>query len=157
MKDTDKEGPKTIFNLGTWTSLLLAVLVVLAISFFLSWQYNRIVKDSEEKLTSLEDILKDSLVQGVMDKFLTARINSNETQAKVYFTEGAMEQLQNNEFELIDNFESYRILKKDRLEDESFKFTVILYGKDKIEEITEIIIMVEILDNYYIDSINVAG
>jgi cell division protein YceG involved in septum cleavage len=150
----------SIFNPRSWGAIILAILAVALVAFGLSWQYKRIARESEEKMSSLEDIVEGSLVQDALDKFMMARINKNESQATIYFTENAMQQLENGEFILVDNFASYQIIEKSKLPDgdfPSFKFVVNLYGENKADSHVEIIVLKEILDSYFVHSISIGG
>ena len=111
-------------------------------------------------MSSLEDVVKEGLVQDALDRFMTARINKKEDQAGVYLTENAMEQKENGEFSLVDDFESYQIMEKKKLSDtqfSSFEFIVKLYSEDKVSSIVEIIVLTEIMDDYYVDSVQIGG
>lgn len=146
-----------------WKSITLAIVFVAAASFVLSWQYNKIENRSEEKLSSLEDIIEQGLAQDVLDKFMTARIAKNESQANIYLTERAMEEKGREEFVLIDDFESYFVVKNEKLpplseqEQKRYKFTVKVYENDEVGEIVETITLTKIIDKYYVDSVEVAG
>lgn len=140
--------------------MILAILVVALVSFGLSWQYKRIVEESENKMSSLEDVVEESLAKDALDKFMTARINKNENQASIYLTENAMEQKEKAEFVLVDDFRSYQIMEKKKLpvaDYPSFEFIVKLYGEDKIVSLIEVIILKDILDNYFVDSVKIGG
>ena len=153
------ESPN-IFNFKAWRAMILAILAVAVISFGLSWQYKRIVKESEYKVSSLEDIVEESLAKDALDRFMMARINKNENQATVYFTENAMEQKENAEFILVDDFTSYQIMEKKKLSDvdyPSFEFVVKLYREEKVDNLVEIIVLKEILDSYFVDSVQIGG
>jgi len=147
----------TIFNLQSWKAILIAVVSVLVIALFLSWQYKKIEENSEEKLTSLEDVLIMGFVQEVVDDFMLARINGNENQAILFLTEEAFQQMEEGEFFLIGDIESYRITKKEKLDEESFRFRVDTFGKDGTEGFPEIIILKLIGEDYYVNSVEIAG
>lgn len=161
MNNIDNQEPGTIFSLKAWGSVILAILIMVVVAFGLSWQYERIARESEEKMSSLEDMVEGSLVQDVLDRFLTARINKNEDQAAIYLTERAMEQRVKGQFSLVDDFESYQVIKKEKLAGDSasanFEFFVKIYSKDRRDSVIEIIVLTKIIDSYYVDSVEIAG
>jgi len=160
MTNIENQDSNTIFNLKAWRAVILAILAVLLVSLALSWQYKRMAAESEEKMSSLEDMVEESLVEDALDRFMTARINRNEAQAGVYLTEKAMEQKESGEFSLVDDFESYQIVEKKKLSNtssNSFEFIINLHSEDKVSSIVEIIVLTEILDNYYVDSVIIGG
>jgi hypothetical protein len=129
----------------------------LVLGLFLSWQYKRIEESSEEKLSSLEDVLTMGFVEDVVDDFMFYRIAGNENQAILFLTERAYQQFDRGDFDLIGNMESYKITEKEKLDDETFRFTVEIYGKEMPSVSPEIIRMKLIGDNYYVDSVETAG
>ena len=90
-----------ILNLQSWKAILIAIISVLLVVSFLSWQYKKIEDNSQEKLTSLEDVLIMGSVQEVVDDFMTARISNNENQAILYLTEQAFQQMEEGAFFLV--------------------------------------------------------
>ncbi|MFH1582508.1 MAG: hypothetical protein ABIA08_02000 [bacterium] len=147
----------TIFNLQSWKAILVAIISVLLVGLFLSWQYKKIEENSQEKLTSLEDVLIMGFAQEVVDDFMIARISGNENQATLFLTEQAFQQMQEGAFFLTGNITSYQIVKKEKLNGERFRFRVETYEKDSIKGFPEIIILKKIGEEYYIDSLEIAG
>lgn len=153
----DGQDSNTLFNKEAWKAIVLAILIVVLFGGILSWQYRKVTENSEEKISSLEDVMEQSFAQNVLDKFMEARISKNEAQANIYLTEGAMEQKLQDKFVLINNFKSYQINKSEKLGENQYRFIVKLYGEEKMGETVEIIALIKILDKYYIDSIEIAG
>ena len=152
----------TLFNKGALRSIFFAILAVIVLSGLLSWQYNLIAKKSQEKLSSLEDLVEQSFAQDVLDKFMAARQAKNNSQASLFLTERAMAQKEGNDFDLFLDFENYFISSSSKVssdppsETEKYQFLIKLYGKGG-EEALETITVTKILDKYYIDSVNTAG
>ncbi|MDI6592052.1 MAG: hypothetical protein QME61_03940 [Patescibacteria group bacterium] len=144
-----------LFDREAWKSVIFAILIVVLVGGILSWQYKLIEKKSEEKISSIKQTIEQNLAQNVLDKFMEARIEKNENQAIHYLTERAMEQKIKGEFELINDLQSYEILKTEKLEKNKFRFTVKIY--EESGWLVEIIILNKILDRYYIDSVQIAG
>jgi len=153
----DNQNSNTLFNKDAWKAIILAVLVVTLVGGILSWQYRRMTEESEERISSLEDVIERGFAQNMLDKFMTARIKKNETQANIFLTERAMEQKIQGKFILIDNFNSYIIFKSEKLEKNKFRFIVKIYKDNIMSEIVEVIALIKILDGYYIDSVEIAG
>ncbi|MFH1509612.1 MAG: hypothetical protein ABID67_00465 [Candidatus Nealsonbacteria bacterium] len=147
----------SILNLQSWKAILVAIISVLLVVSFLSWQYKRIENNSQEKLTSLEDVLIMGLVEEVVDDFMVARISNNENQAILFLTEKAFQQMEEGAFFLTGEITSYRIVKKEKIEEEMFRFRVETYEKDGVKGFPEIIILKKIGGEYYIDSLQIAG
>jgi len=146
-----------ILNLQSWKAILIAIISVLLVVSFLSWQYKKIEDNSQEKLTSLEDVLIMGSVQEVVDDFMTARISNNENQAILYLTEQAFQQMEEGAFFLVGEITSYRIVSKEKTDEDTFRFRVETYEKDGIKGFPEIIILKKIGGEYYIDSLKIAG
>lgn len=147
----------TVLNLQSWKAILIAIISVLLIVSFLSWQYKRIENNSQEKLTSLEDVFIMASVQEVVDDFMVARISNNENQAILFLTEQAFQQMEEGSFTLVGNITSYRIVKKEKMGEETFRFRIDTYEKEGIRGFPEIIILKKIGGEYYIDSLEIAG
>ena len=147
----------TIFNLQSWKAMLVAIISVLLVVLFLSWQYKKIEENSEDKLTSLEDVLIMGFTQEIVDDFMIARISNNENQATLFLTENAFQQMEEGAFFLTGDMTSYKIIKKEKLDEERFRFVIEIYEKDNTKGFPEIIILKKIGEEYYVDSIEIAG
>ena len=103
--------------------------------------------------------LKEEEAQEALRRFMLARIGQNEAIAKFYLTEKAMEQTRLKEFSLIDEFSSYEILEAEKIEEGKYRFIVNMHYKDLPIKLTEIITLLKVLelDEYYVDSIQIAG
>ena len=101
--------------------------------------------------------MEQGFAQDILENFIKARIDKNESQANLYLTEVAMEQKNKGMFVLIGNFKSYIVYKSEKLEEGNFRFFVKLYEENEALETVEIISVVKILDNYYINSVEIAG
>lgn len=148
-----------ILNKDALRSIVLAVLAVAAISSFLSWQYNKIAK-SEEKLSSLEDLVERGLAQDALDSFMAARAEGKEEQANAFLTERAMEQ--KKESPLAMGFKSYSVIKGEKIDSDEggwkrYEFRVKIIEKNEVFENIERVILIKILDQYYIDSVEIVG
>jgi len=153
----ENQNSNSLFNKEAWKAIVLAFAIVAIAALFLSWQYNKLVEESEEKLSSLQDIMEQGFAQDVLENFIKARVDKNESQANLYLTEVAMEQKNKDKFVLIDNFKSYFIYKSEKTEEGNFRFFVKLYEENEALETVEIISVVKILENYYINSVEIAG
>lgn len=155
------------FSKEVLKAIIAAFLLALLAVVILAWQYHRIEKERilglEGKLEEQKKEMEQKSAQDVLDKFILARINKNTAQAIRYLTEGAMEQNLQGEFTLVDNFESYEILKTERLQndnsqnDYNFRFIVKIYEEGEMNFLIEVIVLTKILDQYYIDSVEMAG
>jgi hypothetical protein len=127
----------------------------------LGWQYHRIEQKRlpflEKKLKEQQEQMEERSTREVLDAFLAARIEKNEKKASRYLTERAMAQKIRGDFALINDFESYEVLDVEKLEEFKYKFTVKIYEKEKLGYLVELITLVQILDQYYIDSVELAG
>jgi hypothetical protein len=142
-------------------SSILALAVSFAAVFLLvwglSWQYHKIAEQNQGKIETIEQIMEKNSAKEVLNKFMDARIVKQEDQAKIYFTENAMEQYIQNKFVLINDFKSFKISNTERLEDEKFRFVVKIQENNNINEVIEIIAIIKISDQYYINSVEIAG
>jgi len=138
--------------------IIKALFFALAIAFLgigiLGWQYRQI---ESEKIPALEEKIEKRSVEDVLDKFMRARINQDEAMAQRYLTEGSMEQKEQEEFLLIDKFESYEILKTEKLNQDNYRYIIKIYEEDGFNDFIEVIGLIKILDRYYIDSVQIAG
>ena len=119
----------------------------------LSWQYHRVAK---EEISSLEIKVEKTIARETLKDFMKARIAKNESQAKILLTERAMKQVSRGEIELMDNFQSFEILKTAQLNEDAFNFLLKIQVEDGTELI-ELIKVVKLLDKYYVDSIQLPG
>ncbi|MFH1759839.1 MAG: hypothetical protein ABIA63_01935 [bacterium] len=153
----DKQSPSNFFSKDAWKAIIVATFIVVLAGGALAWQYRNLAEKSGGELSSLEDIIEQSLAQNVLDDFMTARINKNEAQSMTYLTEAAMEQKIANDFTLINNFESYSVFKSEEMAKDKYRFIVKVSEGDKSGEIMESIIFVKIIDRYYKDSVQITG
>lgn len=132
----------------------MAVVITLLAVGFLGWQYRRLEK---EKIPALEERIELVEAQRTAEKFMNFRIMADQSGAMRYLTEGAVLQQNQGEFALLGNFQKYEILNTDKLEEDKFRFAVKIYSQDIAGDLVEIITLIKILNQYYIDSIQVAG
>ena len=141
--------------------MFFAILIAFLGIGILGWQYHQIEKKRipalEEKIERQREEIQQKAAQDVLDKFMAARISKNKARAINYFTEGAMEQKNQKEFVLIDDFTSYEILKSEKLAENRFQFASKIYKKEGTADFVEVIVLTEILDKYYVDSVKIAG
>lgn len=139
---------------GILKAMLFSVVISLIGIGILGWQYRQIEQKRlpaiEEEIKRQKEVMEEKSAQAVLDKFMSARAGGNITQAMLYLTENAAEQINRGEFSLEEKIESYETLNGERLGENSFRFVV------KTNEI-EIITLIKILEKYYIDSIAIAG
>ncbi len=142
-------------------AFVIALLIVVLGEVVLAWQYHRLEKKRipliEEKLEKQQQEMEQGSAQDILDRFILARVEKNEAQANLYLTEQAMEQKLKEQFTLINDFTSYEILKSEKLTDDKFRFIVKIYEKDEIGYTIEAIILTKILNQYYIESVEIAG
>ena len=74
-----------------------------------------------------------------------------------YLTERAVVQKEQGDFHLLDDFKSYEIKKEEKVADALYRFQVALAMKGQIAGQLEIITLKKILENYYVDSVELAG
>jgi len=145
-QETDKKG--------IIKALIFALLLAFLGIGILGWQYRKI---ETEKIPVLEEKIEQKTAESALDKFMRARIGKNEQAALNYLTEFAMEQKNSDRFSLLGDFQTYEILNQDKLPDGRYRFAVKIYDSDEMNDRVEIIILVKILDRYYIDSIELGG
>ena len=139
-------------------ALVVSFIAVFLLIAGLSWQYHQLTdKTQQEEIETIEQTMERIAAKDVLNKFMDARLDKQEEQAKIYFTENAMEQYLQNEFVLIDGFQSFKILSAEKLEDTKFRFSVNIQESDGVNNIIEVITIIKISDQYYIDFIILAG
>ena len=132
-----------------------AFLVAISGIWFLSTQYHKI--NNETNNVSVQEIIEQNSAKDIINEFMTARIDKNQNQAVIFFTENAMEQFVNTEFILISDFTNFEIIKTEKIENEKYRFTIKISEQNNINETIESIIIIKILDKYYINSIQIIG
>ena len=148
--------------------ILIAVLAVMMAEGVLIWRLLDFAKKDVLvlKQTDEQQIVKyeQQAAEYVLDKFMEARIIKQKDQALIYLTERAMEQYSQGEFDLVNNFKSFEILKSEKLEYPAIEIGVSRFGfmvrineKNEVGEFVEFITLVKILDRYYVDSVEIAG
>ena len=148
-----------------FSNLKNSFIPVLSISFIacfvliiiLSSQYHKLIGQEQGEIETIEQTIERIAAKKTLNNFMYARLNKQEDQAKIYFTENTMEQYMENEFVLINGFQSFEILNNEKLEDTKFRYALRIQENDGINNIIETITVIKILDQYYIDSIILAG
>lgn len=146
---------------GILKVMIFAILIALLGIGILGWQYRQIEKkripELEKKVEEQKEEMEQKEAEDILDKFILARIGKNETQAALYLTERAMEQKKQGKFVLVNDFESYEILKAEKMEEGKYRFIVKFYQREGMGNLVEVLILTKILDKYYIDSAEIAG
>ena len=150
---------------GVLKIIIVALVFIALISGILANQYYRITKKQisrlEEKIEEQTEEIQQISARETLERFMEYRIDKNENMADNFLTENAMYQKDKGEFILIYEFENYEILNIQKKGEESYNFTVKIYGKETTNfgEIIEIVTVIKIpkLDRYYVDSVNLAG
>ena len=139
-------------------AILFAVVLLVMGELFLAWQYQRLEKgrlaELEQKLEEHQNTLEERAAQDVLEKFLEARMTTDEQRASRYVTEEAMFQHQQGLFEF-SGVQDYKISKKEKLQEGMFRFQVEI-TRDGAKQI-EIIELLKVSDEYYVDSVQLAG
>lgn len=127
----------------------------------MNWTQQRIEKERAPFLREQEEKqrleFEENLAEEVMSKFMTARLERNESGAIRYLTENAMDGKDKERFALTGDFGNYELLRTEKTEEDRFLFVIKLYDADKLNYIIESIALIKILDQYFIDSVEIAG
>ncbi len=138
---------------GVLRAMSLAIFIAFLGIGILGWQYRQLEK---EQLPALEEKIEKRSIEDVLDKFMQMRIDKDEARALRYLTEGAVQQKDQGEFNLLESFESYEILQSEKLDGDKYRYVVKIY-EEGIGDFIEVIDLIKILDKYYIDSVQIAG
>lgn len=136
---------------GIVKALVFALLIAFVGIGILAWQYRQI---EGEQIPALEEKIEKNEAQDALEEFLAARLGQDEAKTTRYLTEGAIEQKAQQEFVSIANYE---ILGYERLGENRYRFAVKVEELDSSVDLVEVIILVKILDSYYVDSVRIAG
>ena len=139
---------------GIIKALIFAILLAFLGIGILGWQYQRIEK---EQIPALEEKIEKKEVEDALDDFMRLRVEKNEAGAMRYLTEGAVEAKERKEFLLIDNFDSYEVLGSEKLAEDRYRYVVKVYEDRGLSDLVEVIILIKISDQYYVDSVQLAG
>jgi len=139
---------------GVIKAMTLAILLAFLGIAVLGWQYRRIEK---EEIPALEEKIEQKSVELVLEKFMRSRIEKNEIEAMFYLTEGAVEQKNKGEFYLLDNFASFQVINSEKIDEDSYHYAVKIFENGGLSTFVEVIRLIKILDQYYIDSVQIAG
>lgn len=149
------------FNKGAWKAVLGALIILVAGEMILAWQYHRLEKKRlpqiEQKLAEQELELEKQNAQNILEEFFKARIAKEEARAIRYLAEGAMLQRETGGFELTGDFQDFEIQSAERTGEDAFVFQVALVDQAEILRQLEVVRVRKILEDYYIDFIELAG
>ena len=93
----------------------------------------------------------------ILKEFLNARVAGEEAKAKRLFTEVAMQQNVDGEFELLGKFSDFEISDGENLGSDTFRFRVNLIGENEMIQQVELVRVRKFNGTYYIDSVQLAG
>ena len=144
----------SFFNKRAWMALLLAIILVVAGELVLAWQYQRL---ETERLPRIEQELAQRNAKDILIVFLQARLAENEDRARAFLTEVSVLELETNQFELFLPFDSFEIQSITSSDTGSFLFKTAFFDARGIMVSLELIEIVEILEEYYVNSIQIAG
>ncbi len=134
--------------------MIVGILIIVSIQSFLVWEFLNFTK---KEIPALKQISEQQSAQYSLDRFMDARIANAKDQALIYLTENAMEQYLKTEFEISDDFKSFKILEAQKISETQFRFIVQINKENEIDYFVEAITLTEILDIYYIDLVEMAG
>ena len=154
-------------KISIWVVIILvavsAVVLAEGILIFKFWQV------AEQEIPNIKETTEQQTARYVFDKFMEARMANQKDQAITYFTENAMQQHINNEFVLVNDFKSFKLLKSEKLEemekypgaDQSgfagYRFIVEIYEQNDINDFIEAITIIKISDRYFVNSVEFPG
>ena len=142
------------FNSGVWKALAITIGILVVGELLLAWQYHQL---ENRRIAKLEVQLEEKSAQDVLEAFLDSRISHNEIKTTRYLTENSNEQKESGEFPFFGEFEDYKIRSKEKTGEGEFRFQVEILQKDTMPSQLEVITLLKILGDYYIDSIELAG
>ncbi|MFH1841534.1 MAG: hypothetical protein ABH800_02130 [Candidatus Nealsonbacteria bacterium] len=146
---------------GVLKAIIFAIVIAFLGIGILGWQYRKLEKERlpliEEEMEKQKEEIELRSAQDFLDNFMSARKEKQEEKINAYLTEGAMEKKFQGIISFAEDFDSYDILKKEKMEDGRYRFTLKIYQQEGIVSSVEIIFLVKILDAYYVDSVDLAG
>ena len=139
-------------------AIFFAVALLVLGELFLAWQYQRLEKgrlaELEQKVQEHQQTMEERDAEGVLEKFLEARVMGDEQRAFRYVTEEVAFQRQQGLFEF-SGVQNYKILKKEKLDEQIFRFQVEI-TRDGLKQI-ELIEVRKFSGEYYVNSVQLAG
>jgi hypothetical protein len=145
---------------GAIKAMAIALAIALAGVAVLGWQYRQL---EEKRLPALEEEIERQKIeiekasaQAVLESFMAARIEGSRSRAILYLTENAVELERGGQFNLLKGYEGFRVLSYQKTGEESFRFAVEVYLTET-GGLVESVEMIKIMDNYYVDSVELAG
>lgn len=144
----------SFFNKKAWMALLLAIILVVAGELVLAWQYQRL---ETERLPRIEQELAERNAKDVLVVFLEARLTENEDRTRTFLTEVSVLELEKGQFELFFPFQTFEIQSVTISDSGAFVFQTAFFNARGIIVNLELIEVVQILGEYYINSIQIAG
>lgn len=152
---------KHVLKNSALRAILFAVVLLVLGEMLLAWQYQRLEKgrlaELEQKVQEQQQTIKERDAQGVLEKFLEARVAGDEQKASRYVTEEAMLQRQQGLFEF-SGVQDYKIVKKSPPAgggEGIFRFQVEI-TRDGLKQL-ELIEVRKVSDEYYVNSVQLAG
>lgn len=145
---------KEVDKKGIIKALVLALLLAFLGIGILGWQYRNIEK---EQIPALEEKIEQKSAESLLEKFMHARIEQNEPMAMGYLTERAVADLNEGKFSLLNKMVRYEILDSEKLSENQYRYVVKIYERDGSNDFIEIVTLVKILGQYYIDSLVLGG
>ena len=141
-----------------WRAVLLAIGLLVIGELLLAWQYRNLeegrLSDIEQKLEEQEKTIEQRAAVDALEEFLEARVTQDERKIVRYVTEGVMLQRTRGNFELY-GVQDYEIKRRDQVAEGIFRFQVSV-SRERVQQI-EFIEVKKILDQYYINSVELAG
>lgn len=115
------------------------------------------LEEIEKKLNQKIE-LKQKNAEDLLNEFLKARMENEREKALGFLTENARYQYERGTWKLTDpNFSSYNIVQVRKIDETRFKFVVEIAVKEQPGPTVEIIDVIEILGNFFIDSVQLPG
>ena len=143
-----------LFHRKVWTAIFLAIVLVVAGELVLAWQYRRL---ETERLPRIEQELAQRNAKDALVVSLEARVAGHEDRTRAFLTEVSVLELETGQFELFLPFSAFEIQSSTSLPNGTFLFQTALLDARGIIINLELIEIVEILGEYYVNSIQIAG
>ncbi|MBI2098148.1 MAG: hypothetical protein HYT49_00590 [Candidatus Wildermuthbacteria bacterium] len=143
---------------SVWRTLLLAIIVLVAGQWVLVWQYQRLesrrIEGLEQRVEQQQQAMEERAARETLWAFLEARVTGDESKAARYVTEETMLQLTQGLF-VLGGVEKYEVQERENLGEGTFRFRVEIV-RERLAQI-EIIEVRKIGENYYVNSVQLAG
>lgn len=154
------EEPRFL-NKEAWKGIAIAIIAVVIGQVILAWQYYRLEENRlpliEQQITEQKEEFERKEAKETLFSFLDALEQGEANIAQRFLTENSVLQEEQGVFSLEQKILDYKLISLTKLKEGEFRANVQIERENQFLPQIETLLLLKILDTYFVDSVEIAG